>query len=134
MKRLALALAVVAVAAVAANPWTTHEYSESYDRYVYYDGQYYWGTISNEISYQWKDNGKNYLYRGRTVATFEAADGTLSGTFCGTYSDKIGHGSALTATENGHYKWYDGEGRLIEVENAIFHQTFNANGELISYH
>jgi hypothetical protein len=40
----------------------------------------------------------------------------------------------MTSTSNGHHKYYDPDGKLIETANSNFHFTFNANGELTSIH
>ena len=138
MKKLALTLAllaVMAIPAVAGSPWTTYEYSYSYNtNWFWYDGAYYSGTYSYGYSYQWKDNGKNSLTVGSSFWSFEASDGSLSVAGSSTWNDKWGSNSAATYSSNGHAKYYGADGKLIEVVNSTFHYTYNANGELTSYH
>ena len=139
MKTFALSLALLAVmaipaVAVAGSPWTTYEYSSSYNGSFYYDGDVYYGTISYGSSYQWKDNGKNSLSKGSSWWTFEATDGSLSAAGSNHWNNKWGTDSANTFSSNGQSKYYDEDGKLIEVVNTTYHYTVNANGELTSYH
>ena len=133
MKKFAFAMALVALAAApAVAGWTTYENSGSYDGYFWCDGEKVEGTWTWEYSYEYMANKNNSFYKGSSSWTFESFDGTVSASYKSSYNFKSAAGSANTYSSRGQHKVTYPSGTT--VENMTFHYTFNANGELTSYH
>lgn len=133
MKTLGLSLALVAlIAAPALAGWTTSEGTATFNAYFAYEGNLIYGTVTIDYSTQFMDNGQNSFVKGTSSWDFEAEDGSLSATGNSSFNVKGSSNSANTYSSRGQVKVWTEAG--LDVTNSNFHYTFNANGELTSFH